>query len=418
MGSRVRVWRDPDFAKLWAADVVSQFGTQVTFLGLPLVAVATLGASPLEASVLQTVEWLPVVLVSLPVGAWVDRLRRRPILIASDAGRAVVLLAVPVAFALDALSLWLLYPVAFAVGVFAVCFDVAHRSYLPSLIEREHLVAANSALELGGSAARVAGPGLAGGIIGLLGAPAALALDAASFVGSAALLWRIRRPEPPPAPRGTADSQGAGLRGEVAEGLAYVRRHPVLAPLAANAALANLGLAVVEGILVVYMVRVLGLSAARIGLVFAVANVGLLAGAALAAPVARRLGVGPTVAAAAGLQAAGLLLVPLAPLAPIPLLVAGQLLRALGVVVYNVAQRSLRQALVPTRLQGRTNATLRFVGWGTIPLGNLLGGVLATLAGLQAAVWAGAAVGLLAVLPATRASVRALRAVPEPGEER
>ncbi len=227
--ARPRVWRNPDFLKLWTADLVSQLGTQITFLGLPLLAVATLQASPLEVSVLQAVEWLPFALVSLPAGAWADRVRRWPILIAADLGRAVVLLAIPAAFAFDLLAVWLLYPVVFAVGALTVFFDVAHRSYLPSLLARDQLVPANAALEVGGAAGRIAGPTLAGATIGLLGAPRAIAIDAASFVGSALLLLLIRRPEPAPEP-GIEAGEQPSLRGEIGAGLRYVLRHRLLAP--------------------------------------------------------------------------------------------------------------------------------------------------------------------------------------------
>lgn len=413
---RPRIWQQPDFLKFWLADLISQLGTQITFLGLPLIAVVTLGASPVAVSMLQTVEWLPVLLISLPSGAWVDRLRRLPILIVSDLLRAGALLLILLAFLTDALSMWLLYVVAFVTGTLAILFDVAHRSYLPSLLDRNELMAGNSALEVSGSAVRVAGPGLAGGLITLLTAPWAIVVDAVSFVCSAVLLKRIRQPEPPPQPPVRMDGHASRLHEEIGEGLRYVVGHRLLVFLISNGALANLGAAMIEGVLVVYVVRELGLSAAQIGAVFTAANVGLLIGAPLAVPAMRRFGIGPVLIASTMLQGSGLVLVPLASLAPLPLLVAGQMLRAFGIVVYNVNQRSLRQAIVPVRLQGRVNATGRFIGWGTIPLGTLLGGSLATVAGFGTALWMGAIIGLLAVLPLIFSPVHALRHLPEPEE--
>ncbi|MDP9375417.1 MAG: MFS transporter [Chloroflexota bacterium] len=409
------VWRNPDFAKLWSADIISQLGTQVTFLGLPLVAIMTLSASPFEAAALRAVEWLPFMLVSLPAGVWVDRRRRRPILIGADLGRALTLLLIPMAFALGALSIWLLYLVAFALGILTVFFDIAYRSYLPAVVERDHLIAGNAALEVSGSAARIAGPGFAGALIALLTPPRALSIDALSFLGSAILLALIRRPEPDPRGRDPAQTPPAArphMLREIGDGLSYVLGHRILRPFVVESALTNLGLAIVEGILLVYVVRQLGLAAGAVGVVFTVGNVGVLAGAAVANRVADRIGVGRAIVLSSALQGVGLLLVPLAPLAPLPLLIAGQLLRSFGVVVRNVLGRSLRQSLVPAHLQGRTNATLRWVSWGTIPLGNLLGGALATLVGLNLTVWGGALIGLLAIVPFALSPIRTLRDIP------
>lgn len=192
------VLRNPDFVRLWGAETISQFGTQISLLALPLVAVVLLDASPFEVALLGTIEFLPFILFSLPAGAWVDRLRRRPILIAGDLGRAAALISVPIAFMLDVLSIGQLYAVGFMAGTLTVLFDVAYQSYLPSLVGRDQLVDGNGKLEISRTLAQTAGPALGGGIIGILTAPIAIALGAVSFVASALFMVAIRKREPTP----------------------------------------------------------------------------------------------------------------------------------------------------------------------------------------------------------------------------
>jgi MFS family permease len=192
--------RHPDFLKLWTGQTVSVFGTAITQLALPIIAATTLRVTPFEFGLLTTIEFLPFILLSLPAGVWVDRLRRRPILIAADLGRAVAIGSIPVAFALNSLTIWQLYAVGFVNGCLTVFFDVAYQSYLPSIVERDHLVDGNSKLEITRSASQIVGPGMAGVLIGLLRAPFAMTIDAASYVWSAVFVFLIRRPEPPVTP--------------------------------------------------------------------------------------------------------------------------------------------------------------------------------------------------------------------------
>src|SRR5205823_8179046 len=191
------LWRHPDFLKLWTADTVSQVGTQVTFLALPFTAVAVLKANAFQVGLLSAVEFLPFILIGLPAGVWVDRLRRRPILIAGDLGRAVILGFVPLAYGLHVLKMWQLYPVAFLTGICTVFFDVAYQSYLPSLVRRDQIVEGNAKLETSRAGAQLAGPAVAGGLIQLGTAPVAILADAISYLWSASWVFLIRRPEPP-----------------------------------------------------------------------------------------------------------------------------------------------------------------------------------------------------------------------------
>jgi MFS family permease len=406
------LWQHPDFLKLWSAETISQVGSQVTGLALPLVAIITLDVSAFEVALLGVVEFAPFILISLPAGVWVDRLPRRPILIVGDLGRAAVLATIPIAYAADALTIWQLYVVGFVFGVLTVFFDVAYMSYLPSLVRRDQLIDGNSKLEISRSGAQLAGPALAGVLIQVLKAPVAILLDAISFVASGLLVLAIRKQEVVPERR-DARSPMAGMRTELSEGLRYVLGHRYLRWIAASTATFNFFGNVIWTMFLVYAVRELGLSAGTIGVVFAIGNAGALVAAFATNRVAGKLGVGPAIVVGAATGSA-VLLVPLAPESgPIPYLVAAQLIMSFGVVLYNVTQGSYRQAITPERLQGRMNSVMRFMVWGVMPLGMLLGGAIASAFSLHAAIWVGAIGMSLAFLPVLLSPVRTLREMPE-----
>ena len=410
------LWRHPDFLKLWSAETISQVGSQVTGLALPLVAIITLDVSAFEVALLGVIEFAPFILISLPAGVWVDRLPRRPILIIGDLGRAALLATIPIAYAVDALTIWQLYVVGFLFGVLTVFFDVAYQSYLPALVEREQLVDGNSKLEISRSGAQLAGPALAGILIQVLKAPLAILLDAISFLVSGLFVLAIRKREAVP-DREPGRSPLHGMRAELSEGVRYVFGHRYLRWIAASTATFNFFGSMTGAIFLVYAVRELGLSAGTIGIIFAIANVGYLAGAIITNRVSRRIGVGPAIVLGASLGAASLL-VPLAPTsAPIPWLIASGVLVGFGVVLYNVTQLSFRQAITPERLQGRMNSVMRFIVWGVIPLGTLLGGVIATAVDLRTAMWVGAIGQSFAFLPVLLSPVRTLREMPEPVDD-
>jgi len=414
----VSVLRDPDFVRLWTAETISHFGTQISLLALPLVAVTLLNASALEVAALGTIEFLPFILFSLPAGAWVDRLRRRPILIAGDVGRAAALATIPAAYALGVLAIWQLYAVGFVVGTLTVLFDVAYQSYLPSLVDRDQLVDGNGKLETSRTIALTAGPALGGGLIGIVTAPLAILADAASFVLSAVFVSAIRRHEPTPDRHADEHGRARGrLRQEVADGLRFVLGNPYLRGIAASTGTANFFSNIAYATFIVYAVRDLRLTPLEIGVTFGLGNVGSIIGALTAERITRPFGVGPTIVGATLLGGPGLLLIALAPREfAVPFLVAGAFLQGFGVVVYNINQLSFRQAITPTSMQGRMNATMRFIVWGTIPLGTILGGVVATLVGLQAAILVGAVGAFLAVIPLVLTPVRTLRDMPTPAE--
>ena len=410
------LWRHGDFLRLWSAETVSQFGSHVTALALPLVAIIVLQASAFQVALLGVIEMAPFILLSLPAGVWVDRMRRKPILVVADLARAALLLSVPAVYWLDALSIEQLYVVGFLAGTATVFFDVSYQSYLPSLVSREQLVEGNSKLEISRSGAQLTGPGLAGGLVEALTAPVAVFVDALSFVGSALFLFRIRRPERPPE-RSATSAARPSMRTDLREGLAYVLGHRHLRWIAASTATFNLFSSVMFSIFLVFAVRELDMGAGVIGIVFAIGNVGYLGGAVLANKLGRRLGIGPTIVLGAAMGS-GSLLYAIAPASsPIPFLVAGQIVVSLGLPLYNITQVSYRQAITPERLQGRMNSVMRFIVWGVMPLGSLVGGALATTAGLRTAMWVGAVGMSFAFVPVLLSSVRSLREMPEPVEE-
>ena len=413
---RPSLLRHRDFVNLWSAETISQFGTQVTFLALPLIAAQILHVSPFEFGLLTTIEFLPFILLSLPAGVWVDRLPRRPILIIGDIGRAISLATIPVAFLFDALTIWHLYAVGFVNGCLTVFFDIAYQAYLPSLVDREDLVEGNSKLETSRSAAQIAGPGTAGFLVGLVTAPFAILLDAISFLVSALFVVAIRRREPPvERPTLAPGTKGPGMRQEVADGLRYVLRNRYLRAIAACTGSSNFFSNIAFAILVLYLVRDVGLRPEELGIAFSFGAVGFLVGAVLSNRISTRLGVGPAIVLSAFFFGPGLLLIAVAPPgAELVFIVAGQALIGLSTAVYNITQVSFRQAITPERMQGRMNATMRFIVWGTIPVGSVLSGFLGGVIGLRETILIGAIGSFLPVLPVLLSPVRSLREMPEP----
>ena len=404
---RQSLWGHRDFVRLWSAESVSRFGSQVSLLALPLIAITVLHTSTFEVGLLSTMEFLPFVLVGLPAGVWVDRLRRRPVLIAGDLGRALALASVPAAHFLGVLSIEQLYVVAFVSGVLTVFFDVAYQSYLPRLVRQEQLVEGNAKLEISSSGASIAGPGLAGLLIQAFTAPVAVLVDALSFLASAGFIARIRRPEPPPPP-----ARGSGMRREIAEGLRYVLGHRLLRWVAAATGTFNLFSSMTQAILVLYLVRRLGMSAGLIGLVMTIGNAGWLLGASASSRLSGKIGVGMSVMGGTVVGAAGAVLIPLAPASgPVPWLIVSTCLMSLGTTVYNIGQLSVRQAITPERLHGRMNATMRFMVWGTMPLGSAIGGALGQTIGLRPTLWIAALGALIPIGEILASRIWALRSV-------
>jgi MFS family permease len=352
---------------------------------------------------------LPFLLIALPAGVWVDRLPRKPILVLGDVGRAVALACVPLAYALDALAIWQLYVVGFVVGVFTVFFDVAYQSYLPSLVARDRLVEGNSKLEVSRSAAQLGGPGVGGLLVSAITAPYAVLADAISFAWSGFLVAQIRRSEAVPVP-----AEHASMRREVIEGLRYIVRDPRWRAIATYVAIVNFFYSVAFSIFLVYAVRELNWSATLIGVVLALGNVGALAGALLASRVSARVGIGRTLVLSGVVSGVPLLLIAVAPERfAVPLVVAALGLIGFGIILYNVNAISLMQALTPERMLGRMNASRRWIVWGTIPLGNVMGGVLAETIGLRPTIFVGAIGASVCFVPLLAKPLRTIQRLPE-----
>jgi MFS family permease len=411
------VWRHGDFLLLWSATTISLFGSQVGQFALSLIAVLVLGASSFEMGLLQAASTAPLLLFALLAGVQADRVRRRPVLIWADVVRGLAIGAIPLVAALGMLRIEHLLVAAFVVGACTVFFDVAYQAYVPSLIERRRLVAGNSGLEVSRSAAEITGPGVAGVLVQIVSAPIAVAVDALSYLASALLLARIRSPEAAPAPPGEAPRSA---RDAVREGLEVIRTSRLLRPIAACTAVWNLFSAIVRALLLLSATRDLGMSPAAFGLAIGVGGLGALL-AALATPrLSLWIGPGPVIVAGATVGSLAYLWIPLVALVPglrDPWVAAGALAVAQAIgsfagTAYNIAQVSLRQAIVPEHLQGRVNATMRFLVWGTMPLGALVGGTLGDALG-PGAVLVGAALGCQVVpLFVLLSPVRTLREMP------
>ncbi|MEV0276897.1 MFS transporter [Streptomyces sp. NPDC050610] len=407
--------RHRDFRHLLSGAAASQVGAQVTLVALPLVAVLELDAPAFQVALLTAAETAAFLLVGLPAGAWVDRMRKLPVLIRADVVRAVAMASIPAAAVAGFLTMAQLYAVALITGVATVFFDVSHQSYLPQLLPKDRLVAGNGALETVRSSAQVAGPGLGGGLVQLLGAHLAIVADALGYAVSALFLLAIRHKEP--APR--AEGADTSLRAEIGEGLGFVLRQPLLRVIVVTTGLGNFFSALLLSVQTVFLVRVLDLPPAAIGLMLSSSAVGGLAGALCAGRLARGLGQARIIWLSALVSGPFALLWPLAGHgAAAGLFAAGSAVVFFGAVVYNVAQVSFRQLLCPPRLLGRMNATMRFLVWGTMPLGALAGGAVAGAYGPRAAVWV-CAIGFLAVpLPLLFSRLRTMRDLPvaEPDE--
>ena len=388
------LWRHGDFMRLWVGQTVSEAGTQVSQLAVPTVAILLLHATPFQVGLLTALEFLPFPVLGLVAGVYADRLRRRPLMIISDLGRMVALATIPIAFSLGILRIEQLYVVGLVVGVFNVFFGISYQSYLPALIDRADLVEGNSKLEVSRSTAQLAGPAIAGVAIQAIGAARAIYIDAASFLVSAASLWLIRKPEPEPSP-GSASGR-TGFWHEMWEGIQVVTGNPTLWKIAGCTATSNLGSNMAFAVELIFFYRYLHLQPAQIGLVFAFGAIGGLLGAIASGAVVARLGVGLTLLLA--ILAGGLMMAAVLAgytNAPVFLAILFFFASLLG-APYNITQVSLRQAITPDRVQGRMNATMRTIVWGTIPIGSLLGGILATSIGVVPTIVLGGFIAMLA----------------------
>ncbi|HEY3513061.1 MULTISPECIES: MFS transporter [Kribbella] len=377
------ILRHPDFRRLWLADLLSQLGSRLTMFAVPLLAVLTLDATTFQVSLLRTCETAAWLLLGLFAGAWVDRVRCLPVLIAADLGRAVLFGSVPVAAVFGVLSLPQLYVVLALAGVLTVLFDVAHSTYPPRLLNADQLLPGNAKLAANHSVAAVIGAGVGGVLVQWIGAAVTIGLDALSFVWSAIWLRSIRTSEPAP-----VKPERPHLRHEIRDGLQYVFKHPLLRPLALNTMVTMLFQAAAGAIMVVYLVRGVHLQPATIGILSMIGLLGAILASAVTEKISTRYGDARTLLlSSTGIGVAFTLQALTAPGWQVSWYVAATLLAGFCIIVSYILQVSIRQQLCPPELQGRVSATMSFVSWGAAPIGSLLGGALGTAFGLHTTLW-------------------------------
>lgn len=386
---RSSLWRHRAFLLFWSAETISQTGAQISLVAVPLIAISVLHAGPTEVSLLTALQYAPVFLITLFAGAWLDRHRRRPVLVVTNLARFLLIMLIPVSYLTGLLSLRLLYLVTFAVGLLTAVSDVAYLVYLPSVVSRRQLTEANAKLEGVYSIAQIGGPGIGGVLVQLVAAPLALVANAGTYLLAAVTFLGIRKPEVVERP----ERKRRPMRAEIADGLRAILGHRVLRLLAVQSAVYNLFELIVLTLYLLFGVRELRLGAGELGVVLTTASVGGLMGALVAGRAAAAFGTGRCIVGSMAIGAAGLVVVPFAPATPvlaIVVLVTGLVVYGFGLGIFNVHSLTVRTALAPAGLLGRVTATFRLIIYSTIPIGALLAGVLGNLVGIRAAIMLGA----------------------------
>ena len=405
------LWRDRAFVRLWTSMTVTSFGAQVTNLALPLTAAVLLHATPMQMGVLVALETLPFALVSLHAGVLLDRVRKLPLIVVMDVGRGIALLAIPLAAAFHALTIEMLFGVAFLCGVQNVIGGAAYQVVIAQMAGRERLVEANAKTTLGETSAMLIGPGLSGALIQVFTAPFAILVDAIAFLASALMLRRVHAPNDVPSLQGKGNTHR-----EIAEGLRLVRGNRTLWALAWLAGLWQFLHHMQLAVLILFATRELGLSAGSLGVAFACGGIGCVLAAATAERLTARFGVGPMIVHAITLtgvawQVYGLIAGP--SWLALALLAAAMFVFDFGGVMFGINYVSLRQAITPDRLLGRMTATMRFLTIASAPVGSVVGGALATAIGLRATLLTVGLLGLaLAMATMTSSPVRRHRRLP------
>jgi MFS family permease len=403
------LWHHLDFRRLWIGETVSQFGSAVSNLALPLVAILVLHASTFEVALIATFESLAFLLVGLPAGAWVDRMRYRWVLITNDVIRFAALGSIPLAQLLGVLSIGQMYVVALVVSVSTVFFDVAYQSYLPELVDRDALVEGNAKLQASESVAQVAAPAIGGVLIQVLTAPYAVLVDALSFIWSASWVASIRARVPKPERK-----PDRSLVREIGEGLKFVLGNRMLRAIAICTGTGNFFTSLGFAVFYVLLARDLDLSPGVIGLISSLPAVGGLVGSLVATRIAKRFGQGPTIWISALIFGVPMFVFPFLHRDwTLGLMAVAQVVFWAAGVIYNITQVSFRQGLCPPGLLGRMNATIRFMVWGTMPLGALAGGLLGSTIGVRDTMLVGAIGGMLPWLAVYFSPLRTMRELPK-----
>lgn len=404
------LWRHGDFLLLWSGQTVSDMGSAVTTLALPLLAVTVLGATTFQVSLITFLTYLAYLLITLPAGVVVDQLRKHGLMMWCDVARVLLVGSIPIAAVLWHVSLWQIYVVALFGGALSVFFDVAYQSYLPALVQGEQLVDANGKLGTTNALAGLVGPSLGGALVGFIGAAKAIAVDAASFALSALSLVMIRTPEPKPERR----AEHVTFRAAMHEGLSFVIKHPILRKIVACTGTSNLFGSCSQAVEVVFLIRTLHAHPGVVGVLFSLGAVGGLVGGLTAGWFAARIGSARIIWVSILLPSPLYVLIPLAgPGWGTLLFAVGNFAFSFSALLYNTAQVSYRQRICPPELLGRMNASVRWIVWGTLPLGSVLGGALGTWLGVRPTLWVGVVGSALAGLFVFFSPLRGMRDVPD-----
>jgi MFS family permease len=406
--------RETEFRRFWLGQTISVFGDQVSVLALPIVAVLVLHANPAQMGLLTAVGLVPHLLFSLPAGAWLDRVQqRRRLMVLADVGRAVAIALVPVAFLFGWLGIELLFVVAFVVGSLSVVFDISWNTIFVSVARREQYVEASALLNGSRSLSAVGGPALAGVLIEILTAPITLLADALSFLGSAVFLARIRAQEPP------IEHDPGTVRAQLAAGLAFIVRDPIIRGTLLSAATLNFFNYCFAALFILYVTTSLGVDPGVLGLALGAGAIGGVIGAVVANRVGRRLGIGRAYLVGLILFPASLILVPLAggpPALILPLLFLAEFGAGLGVMILDINAGAMLLARTPDRLRGRAGGAFRFINMGIRPIGATVGGILGTLLGVRETLFVVTVAQLAGVLWLIGSPILALRDLPEATE--
>ncbi|WP_072313883.1 MFS transporter [Agrococcus sp. Marseille-P2731] len=405
------LWRDGNFLTMWSGQALAQVGSQVTELAIPVLAVLLLQASELEVGLLNAAGVAAFLVVGLPAGAWIDRMRKRRVMIWADAVRAAALLALPLLWWAGSLQMWHLYVVALVVGVATVFFDVSYQSIIPSLVRPGQIAEANGKLEATRELANIGGPALGGWLIGIVSAPFAILTTVVTYIASFVALLLTRDHEEPRA----AEDRGPILT-EIAEGLRWVFGNPLLLRIVGTTGISNFFSTISFTMLPIFLLRELGLTPAAMGVIFALGSIGGLAGAVATPHIVRWIGEARAIPASAIAFSAVACMLPLAatfPAVAFPLLVVQGFIGSFTVLLYNITQVTFRQRITPPRLLGRMNASVRFCVWGVMPIAALLAGVLGTWLGVVPTMWIAAVGQLLSALCVVIGPFWAMRELPD-----
>jgi predicted MFS family arabinose efflux permease len=408
-----KLWRHRDFLKLWTGDTITQFTGQISGLALPIVAVLTLKVTGLQLGILEALGFISFPTLGLFVGVWMDRMRRRPVMIVADLIQVAALGSVPMAFVFGVLGIYQLCVVSLVMGTTTLFFDVAYQSYLPSLVDKEDVVEGNQKLQTSASASGVIGPSIASFMMQAIGAAMSVIADAIGTLAGAFMLLAIRKPEP--APNSTGGQRH--FFAEMKEGIKVVTGNKLLWSQAGCTGTWNLGSQMFSVALLLFALRTMGISQGLIGIVFSIGAAGFLVGVLISSEITKRLGLGRAIALSTAGSFGQLIVLLASPGIAVPVIGLSYFVTSLGIPIYNINQVSLRQIITPNRLQGRMNATMRTIVWGTIPAGSFIGGVLVTAWGIVPTIVVGALVSGGSVIWIVLGPIFKLSKQPDPVNE-